>query len=77
MKTILLPFALCCTLFAQAQTNVRAWYAQGQVWIVWQVSQPIPETYAIYKKATPFTNINQATVIGRLFYYEYLPGTCI
>ncbi len=79
MRTILTStlFVFLFTTLSFSQTNVRAWYAQGQVWVVWQISQPIPETYAIYKKATPFTNINQATVIGRLFQYEYLPGTYI
>jgi len=60
-----------------AQQNVRAWYAQGQVWIVWQAQSPFPETFAIYKNGTSFTNINQATAIGRLFNYEYLPGSFI
>lgn len=58
-----------------AQSNVRAWYADGQVWVVWQATLPFPETFAIYKKATAFSNTNQASLIGRLFHYEYLPGT--
>lgn len=65
--------ALTSSLFAQ--TNVRAWYAQGQVWVVWQAEQPLPETFGIYKKTTAFSNSAQATIIGRLFHFEYLPGT--
>lgn len=65
----LLPF------FAKTQTDVRAWYAQGQVWVVWKIGQPVPQTYAIYKKTTSFSSTNQATLVGRLFNFEYLPGT--
>ncbi len=75
MKKLLLPIFLCFSFFAHAQTNVRAWYAQGQVWVVWQTAQAFPETYGIFKKSTAFTNTNQATPIGRLFHYEYFPGT--
>ncbi|MEQ1747268.1 MAG: hypothetical protein ABMA02_17690 [Saprospiraceae bacterium] len=60
-----------------AQQNVRAWYAEGQVWVVWETSQPFPETYGIYKGTQPFTSTAQATVIGRPFAYEYLPGTFV
>ena len=70
-------FTLYFLFFASAlfaQTNVRAWYAQGQVWVVWQAEQPFPETFGIFKKSTAFSNTAQATPIGRLFHYEYLPG---
>lgn len=60
--------------FLFAQTNMRAWYADGQVWVVWQVEKPMPETYAIYAKPTAFTNTSQATLVGRLFRDEYLPA---
>jgi hypothetical protein len=63
--------------FVNAQTNVRAWYAKGQVWVLWQTQSPFSATYAIYKSAQPFTNIAQATAIGRPFIYEYLPGAFV
>ncbi|MDX2249610.1 MAG: T9SS type A sorting domain-containing protein [Bacteroidia bacterium] len=75
LKIALNLFLAVFCLLGKAQTNIRAWYAQGQVWIVWQAQQPFPETFAVYKKATSFSNVNQATVIGRLFHFEYLPGT--
>ncbi len=75
MKQVLLFFFLLFATFTFSQTNVRAWYAQGQVWVVWQTAQPFPETFAVYKKNTAFSNVSQATVIGRLYQYEYLPGT--
>lgn len=58
-----------------AQSNVRGWYADGQVWIVWE-SDTIdePKTYAIYSSPTPFTDASQSTLIGRLFKEEWTPG---
>ncbi|MBK6929999.1 MAG: hypothetical protein IPH12_03730 [Saprospirales bacterium] len=57
MKT---PFLSCIFLLlfvsGYSQTNVRAWYAQGQVWVVWQTPVPGPLTCGIYKKSTAFTN---------------------
>ncbi len=58
----------------EAQTNVRAWYADGQVWVVWQFEAPLPETYAIFAKPTSFTSTDNATQVGRLFREEYLPS---
>ena len=74
-RFILLSLSLLafCSL-VNAQSNVRAWYAKGQVWILWQTQQPFPQTYGIYKSNQPFTNTNQATAIGRPFAYEYLIG---
>jgi len=69
------PFYPFFTLPILSQTNVRAWYAQGQVWVVWETPVPGPDTYGIYKKTTAFTNTNQANLIGRPFQFEYLPGT--
>ena len=55
------------------QANVRGWYADGQVWIIWDLDNDPPETYGIYSSPTPFTNINQAQLIGRLYQEEWLP----
>ncbi|HAD13279.1 MAG TPA: hypothetical protein DCF33_12680 [Saprospirales bacterium] len=73
-NTLTLCLLLTCFTLS-AQTNVRAWYAQGQVWIIWDSSVPGPETVGIYKKSTPFTQTGQASLIGRPFNYEYFPGT--
>ncbi len=58
---------------AFAQTNVRGWYADGQVWILWDLDNNPPETYAIYSSVNPFTNTNQAQLTGRLFEAEWTP----
>lgn len=50
-KLVLILSGLLLAMVAFAQTNVRAWYAQGQVWIIWQTQQPYPQTFGIYKKA--------------------------
>ncbi len=68
-------FLLACTVFmATAQSNVRAWYADGQVWVIWEGELPLPETYAIYAAPVPFSNTADAFLIGRPFYLEYLPA---
>ncbi|MFQ5447370.1 MAG: hypothetical protein ACE5FF_10570 [Saprospiraceae bacterium] len=74
-RTILLSLSfafLCCNVVGQ--TNVRGWYADGQVWVVWEETGDAPETYAIYSKSTPFTNTADATLIGRLFQQEWKPA---
>ncbi len=73
-KTITLVFlTLTFSVAVFAQTNVRGWYADGQVWVVWNFATPLPETYAIWAKPTAFSNTADAVMVGRLFREEYLP----
>ena len=75
MKHLILSFlllAISSTLFSQS--NVRGWYADGQVWIVWEANDSLPETFAIYTNPTPFTHTDNATLAGRLFRQEYTPA---
>lgn len=79
MKAVLIRLFLLCTLVAagtpmSAQTNVRAWYADGQVWVVWETGLPLPETYGIYASIAPFSQTTDAVLIGRPFHWEYLGG---
>jgi hypothetical protein len=69
----ILPALLCINILS-AQTNVRAWYAKGQVWIVWTTSQPHPETYEIYESDNAFASTANARLIGRLFKNEWKAG---
>ncbi len=55
-----------------AQTNVRAWYADGQVWVVWETSAPLPDWYAVYAKPTAFASTANATFVGRPHKFEYV-----
>ena len=54
-----------------AQTNVRAWSAAGQVFVVWQVDATLPVTYDVYRASGPVTSISQATLAGRVFEPEW------
>ena len=56
---------------AWAQSNVRAWSAAGQVFVVWQVDASTPLTYDIYRSATPITTTSQGTLAGRVFEPEW------
>lgn len=56
---------------ASAQTNVRAWSAAGQVFVVWRVDATAPLTYDVYRSSAPVTSIAQATLAGRVFEPEW------
>ena len=58
-----------------AQPSVRAWTAQGQVWVVWNwdTNNP-PASFAIYARTNTtgsFTNVDQGTLVGRLLQPEW------
>ncbi len=72
MKNLILPLLLLLSFFAQSQTNVRAWYADGQVWVVWETTAPLPDWYAVYAKPTAFSSTANAVLIGKLHQFEYL-----
>ena len=62
---------LCLVASASAQSNVRAWYAQGQVFVVWQVDATLPLTYDVHRSATPVTSTSQGVLAGRVFEPEW------
>jgi hypothetical protein len=70
LQTLILPFFLSAAS-ALSQSNVRGWYADGQVFIVWTYDIPFEETYTIYASPNPFTNTSEAALIGRPFLFEY------
>lgn len=73
MKKYLLPLFVFAFISLHAQTDVRAWPADGQVWIVWKFSLPLPLTVGVYASPNAFTNTAQATLIGRPFNLDYIP----
>jgi hypothetical protein len=74
-QTLLSLLLLCITTTNTfSQTNIRGWYRNGQVWVVWENTLPTPTTYAIYASLNPFTNTSQATLVGRLFVQEWTAG---
>jgi hypothetical protein len=56
---------------AVAQTNVRAWHANGQVFVVWRVDATAPLTYDVYRSPAPITSTAQGTLAGRVFEPEW------
>ncbi len=71
MKNILITLLLLFSVSANAQTNVRAWYADGQVWVVWETEFPYPDWYGVYAKPNAFGSTNDAVFVGRLHKFEY------
>jgi pimeloyl-ACP methyl ester carboxylesterase len=66
-------FGMACIAHAQP-TNVRAWYAQGQVFVVWE--RPAPpasptDTVEIYASAAAQISTVNMTRVGRMFFPEY------
>jgi pimeloyl-ACP methyl ester carboxylesterase len=56
---------------AQAQSNVRAWSAAGQVFVVWTVDANPPLAYEIHRSATPLASTTQGVLAGRVFEPEW------
>ena len=56
---------------ACAQSNVRAWSASGQVFVVWTVDATQPLTYDVYRSTSPITSTAQGTLAGRVFQPEW------
>jgi pimeloyl-ACP methyl ester carboxylesterase len=54
-----------------AQTDVRAWSAAGQVFVVWRVDATLPLTYDVYRSTSPMTSTSQAILAGRVFQPEW------
>ena len=52
---------------AHAQTNLRGWYADGQIWLVWIDTDPTTSSYRIYRSLAQISELDQASLIGRLF----------
>jgi len=54
--------------------NVRAWYAAGQVFVIWEFPAPPAvqtDTVEIYASSAPQLSTLNMTLMGRLFYPEY------
>jgi len=54
--------------------NVRSWYADGQVFVVWQFPAPPAaptDTIEVYASAAAEASVNNMQRVGRLFYPEY------
>lgn len=56
-----------------AQTNIRAWQADGQVWIVWESNQSPPEKYSIFQSNTLSMETEDWKLIGSLYPEHCVP----
>ncbi|MCI0535187.1 MAG: esterase family protein [Verrucomicrobiales bacterium] len=63
-----LTFAGSLTAQPPPQLGLRGWFAHGQTWLVWTNTLIANRTdyYEIYAAPGPFTNIAQATRVGRV-----------
>lgn len=54
---------------ARAQSDLRAWHADGQTWLVWTNDRAFAglQTYDIYRSSQPITSLAGATRVGRLY----------
>lgn len=60
-------FLLFLPVTLYAQTNLRAWFADGQTWLVWEDEPEYPDRYLIYKSGGPIMDLGQAQLIGSIF----------
>jgi hypothetical protein len=69
MKKYLFSFAIIATicLNVNAQTNVRAWNANGQVFVVWELDTATTLLYNIFFSINHVTSTTNATKVGSVF----------
>ncbi|MCC6158556.1 MAG: hypothetical protein IT350_10940 [Deltaproteobacteria bacterium] len=64
-----MAIAFSLVLFATdafAQTDLRAWNRDGQTWLVWNMTNPDPFTYDVYRSDSPIVDVADAEFAGRL-----------
>lgn len=74
MKKIITLLVLLKVSTSFAQSNIQAWYAKGQVWIVWTQTTPQPEIYEIYSSVTPFSSVTSASLTGKIALWDWSAG---
>jgi pimeloyl-ACP methyl ester carboxylesterase len=71
LRTLTVLIAVCSEL-AVAQTNVRAWNADGQVFVIWQTSAQTTLSYSVHASGTQaVTNTKDAKLLGTVFQPEW------
>ncbi|MEY3385761.1 MAG: hypothetical protein RIR53_572, partial [Bacteroidota bacterium] len=71
LRTLTVLIAICSNL-AVAQTNVRAWNADGQVFVIWQTSAQSTLSYSVHASGTQVvTNTKDAQLLGTVFQPEW------
>lgn len=73
--TLILVLALCW--MTPGQTAVQSWYADGQVWVVWDDASGGMADYEIYASPTDLSTAGTtagATLVGRMLPPDYTAG---
>ena len=63
--------ALFAPSLLPAQSNVRAWNADGQVFVVWELAQQTAVTYSVHVSAGIVTSTADAERVGQVFEPEW------
>lgn len=71
-KTLIILTLLVCTTPLFAQTNIRAWNASGQVFVVWELDADNPLIYQIYFSNNDVSSTVNAQKVGSVFEPEWL-----
>lgn len=73
MKKYLFSLVIIATICmnVRAQTNVRAWNAHGQVFVVWELDTATTLLYNVFISANHVTSITNAVKIGSVFEPEW------
>lgn len=74
MNKLLVLLTLLTVFFhhAHAQTNVRVWNANGQVFVVWELSPQTALTYSVHMSANPVSSTSGANLLGSVFEPEWI-----
>ncbi len=67
MITLAVMTAAACMNCASAQTNLAGAYADGQVFLHWELAAGSVYTYDLYSSSLPETDIANMTLLARLF----------
>jgi pimeloyl-ACP methyl ester carboxylesterase len=72
MKRLLL-YSICLLSLTQteAQTNVRAWNADGQVFVVWKTTTQATLSYSVHISKSDVSTISSAITVGTIFEPEW------
>jgi predicted esterase len=73
MKKYLLSVVIIATICmnVRAQTNVRAWNTNGQVFVVWELDTATTLLYNVFISANHVTSITNAVKVGSVFEPEW------
>lgn len=66
LRVLIGVIVVCTVLPAGGQQNLRAWYARGQTFLLWEHSGMPPRTYDVYTANQPIRSLRNATWAERV-----------